>query len=218
MIWQRLIELSERIERVFDSHLSRYTLSEEIKIEGWHDIFWKSEHIRKCHLKTIDSREKQGVWLMHVNIFPKEYLNTPILGFDVVAGKNKITGSFFDYSPIDNHPFMDYYYGKVKGLSWNKPRELPDWARSIFSENMIAAGNIKSEEEIQQLSAICLDLIEYYVTNIGKFDKIGYYKDKQNYYCSRQKINPHLHRSILSMGVNEEDKDRYINNILFEEI
>jgi hypothetical protein len=37
-------------------------------------------------------------------------------------------------------------------------------------------------------------------------------------YCENQKMNPHLHRSILAMGISEEDKDDYVNNVLFEEI
>ena len=39
-----------------------------------------------------------------------------------------------------------------------------------------------------------------------------------NKYCINQKKNPHLHRSILAMGISEEGKDRYVNNVLFEEI
>lgn len=218
MIWNILIDLSEQIETIFDENFTRYPIPEEINFSGWKDTYWKSDHVRKCHLKTIDNRETQKLWLMHINIFPNENLNAPILGFDIVAGQNKITGSFFDYSPVDNNPFMDYYNSKVKDITWNKPRELPEWAQKIFSKNMIAAGNIRTEEEIQQLTETCLDLIRYYVDNIGKYDSVGDFKDKQNYYCSQQKLNPHLHKSILAMGISEEDKDRYVNRVLFEEI
>ena len=218
MIWNNLINLSEKIEKIFDDNFERYPIPEEINFDGWKDTYWKSDSIRKCHLKTIDNRDTQKLWLMHINIFPKIDLNTPILGFDIVAGQNKITGSFFDYSPVDNDPFIDDYNSKVNDLEWNKPRELPEWAQAIFSKNMIAAGNIKTEEEINQLTETCLDLIQYYVKNIGKYDKTGSYKDKQNYYCKQQKLNPHLHKSILAMGISEEDKDRYVNRVLFEEI
>jgi hypothetical protein len=136
-----------------------------------------------------------------------------------VAGPNKITGSFFDYSPVDKHPYMDYFYSRVKDLSWNKPRELPDWAQQIFSKNMIAAGNIRTEEEIKQLSDVCFELIRYYIENSNSINnKVGDYKDNHNFYCKQQKLNPHLHRSIISMGISEEDKDRYVNRVLFEEI
>ena len=218
MIWNNLINLSEKIEKIFDENFNRYPIPDEINFDGWKDTYWKSDSIRKCHLKTIDNRDTQKLWLMHINIFPNVDLNAPILGFDIVAGQNKITGSFFDYSPVDKHHFIDYYNSKVNDLEWNKPRELPEWAQAIFSKNMIAAGNIKTEEEINQLTETCLDLIQYYVNNIGKYDKIGSYKDKQNYYCKQQKLNPHLHKSILAMGISEEDKDRYVNRVLFEEI
>jgi hypothetical protein len=218
LIWENLINLSKRIESIFDENFVRYPITEDINFNGWKDTYWKSDHIRKCHLKTIDNRDTQKLWLMHINIFPNENLNAPILGFDIVAGQNKITGSFFDYSPVDKHPFMDYYNNKVNSLEWNKPRELPEWAQYIFSKNMIAVGNIRTEDEINQLSETCLDLIQYYVKNIGEYDSIGNFRDKHNYYCSQQKLNPHLHKSILAMGISEEDKDRYVNNVLFEEI
>jgi hypothetical protein len=217
-LWEKLINLSEKIGDIFDRNFEQYPITEDICFTGWKDTYWKSEHVRKCHLKTIDNRDTQKLWLMHINIFPNYDLNTPILGFDIVSGQNKITGSFFDYSPVDKHEFMDYYYTRVKDLSWNKPRELPEWAQSIFSANMIAAGNIRTEEEIDQLSEVCLDLISYYVENLGKYDARGNYKEKQNYYCKQQKLNPHLHKSILAMGINEVDKDRYVNKVLFEEI
>jgi len=217
-LWKKLIDLSDEIARIFDNNFEQYPIQEDINFPGWKDTYWKSEHIRKCHLKTIDNRETQKLWLMHINIFPKTNLSAPILGFDIVAGQNKITGSFFDYSPVDKHQFMDYYYTRVKDLSWNKPRELPEWAQSIFSENMIAAGNIRTEEEVNQLSEVCIDLIKYYVENLGQYEAVGDYKENQNYYCKQQKLNPHLHKSILAMGINEKDKNRYINNVLFEEV
>jgi hypothetical protein len=219
LVWNSLIELSEKIEQIFDNQFERYPITEDINFSGWKDTYWKSDHIRKCHLKTIDNRDTQKLWLMHINIFPNETLNTPILGFDIVAGQSKITGSFFDYSPVDDHPYMDYFEQTVKDLKWNKPRELPDWAKQIFSKNMIAVGNLREADEIQQLSDVCLHLIEYYVKNVSLFDvTTGDYKEIQNRYCRNQKLNPHLHRSILAMGISEEDKDRYVNKVLFEEI
>jgi hypothetical protein len=220
LVWSPLIDLSERIETLFDSKLIRYPIEEPIDFEGWKDTYWKSNHIRKCHLKTIDNRSTQKLWLMHINIFPNVNSNLPILGFDIVSGPSKITGSFFDFSPVcDNHAYHDHFAAAVKDLSWNKPRDLPDWAKAIFSKNMIAVGNIKSEEEIQQLSDVCFSLIQFYLENIEKFEVTGVdFKLQQNFYCSQQKLNPHLHRSILAMGISEEDKNRYVNRILFEEI
>jgi hypothetical protein len=222
-VWTPLIQLSKKIEGIFDDHYNRNSSLE--LFDGWKDNIWSSKYVRKCHLKTIDNRESQKLWLMHVNIFPHEHFNFPILGFDIVAGPSKITGSFFDFSPTTDetpeHPYLSYMRDTVKDLSWSKPRDLPDWAQSIFSTSMIAAGNLKSQEEIDQLSKTCLHLVEYYVTNM----KSNLYvtnpikiTERHNQYCRNQKLNPHLHRSILSMGISENDKNNYIDSVLFEEI
>lgn len=220
MVWNSLIDLSERIETLFDEQLVRYPIREPIDFSGWRDIYWESGHIRKCHLKIIDNRNSQKLWLMHVNIFPKTTSNLPILGFDIVSGPSKITGSFFDFSPVcDSHEYHNHFANTVQDLTWNKPRDLPDWAKQIFSNNMIAAGNIRTQEEIQQLSDVCFGLIEFYLTHTKEFEIIsGDFKSQHNRYCSQQKLNPHLHRSILAMGISEEAKNRYIDNVLFEEI
>jgi hypothetical protein len=96
-VWTPLIQLSKKIEGIFDDHYNRNSSLE--LFDGWKDNIWSSKYVRKCHLKTIDNRESQKLWLMHVNIFPHEHFNFPILGFDIVAGPSKITGSFFDFSP-----------------------------------------------------------------------------------------------------------------------
>lgn len=218
-IWNHLVDLSEEIKDVFDDNFDRYDESERVEFDGWSDHFWRSSSVKKCHLNIIDRRETSKLWSMHVNIFPKTNTDLPILGFDVVSGANKITGSFFDFSPIDDsHPYMDHFYDTVKGLSWNRPRELPEWAQKIFSNSMISVGNIKTLEEVNQLSSMCLDLIKYYIKNIENFNSNNIDNaDKHSFYCKQQKLNPHLHRSLLTMGLYETDKDRYVNKILFNE-
>lgn len=159
---------------------------------------------------------------MHVNVFPDPSVELPILGFDIVAGPKKITGSFMDYSPLHGfqHPYNDYMKQSVANLEWNKPRELPPWAKEIFSENMIAVGNINTEEELDQFIMVTSDLVTHYLENLEQ----NAFKTNRNTipilnkYCSNQKLNPHLHRSILAMGISEADKDAYVNNVLFEEI
>lgn len=222
MIWDQLIDLSERIETLFDKHLVRYPIPEPVDFIGWKDTYWRSDHIRKCHLKIIDNRSSQKLWLMHINVFPTVTSNLPILGFDIVSGPSKITGSFFDFSPVcdtTRHEYHDHFTSAVRDLTWNKPRDLPEWAKPIFSSDMIAAGNIKTQEEIQQLSDVCFALIEFYLTHAKNFEiNTGDFRPQQNLYCRQQKLNPHLHRSILAMGISEEDKNRYIEKILFEEV
>jgi hypothetical protein len=222
-IWPQLIDFSEKLAELFDNNFDKIQETEKIQFSGWSDTFWSGENVRKCHLKTIDNRNTQKMWLLHINIFPSITNDSPILGFDIVAGENKITGSFFDFSPINpEHQLTKEFHSITTTLSWNKPRELPDWAKSIFSSDIIAVGNIR-EDELEQLLNVTYELTELYTSSIIR-NPVEYctdenlIKEKHNFYCQQQKKNPHLHRSILSMGISEKDKDEYVNRILFEEI
>ena len=125
-----------------------------------------------------------------------------------------------DFSPLHgyDHPFNDYMAEKVSGLEWNKPRELPDWAKEIFSENMLAVGNIRDGEELDQFMEVTKDLVDVYLNNIVSKAYVAKRDTKPflNKYCTNQKMNPHLHRSILAMGISESDKNKYVDDVLFE--
>jgi Ferredoxin-dependent bilin reductase len=227
-LWNRLNEYASYIESKFDQHFDRFDnpkYTDDMHFPGWTDTFWQSVSVSKAHLKTIVPENDKGLWLMHVNVFPRPSIELPILGFDIVAGPKKITGSFMDYSPLHGfpHPYHQYMEMRVKGLEWNKPRELPQWAQEIFSPDMIAVGNINTEEELDQFIQVTKDLLNHYLDNIISNSFVLYKGSRDtkpllNKYCTNQKMNPHLHRSILAMGISEEDKDRYVNNVLFEEI
>lgn len=224
-LWKRLNQYSDYIFNQFDEYFERWdnpSYTEDMHFKGWTDTFWHSDEVYKAHLKTIVPEDGKGLWLMHVNVFPDPSVELPILGFDIVAGPKKITGSFMDYSPLHGfpHPYHDYMEKLVKDLEWNKPRELPPWAKEIFSEDMLAVGNINTDEELDQFIAVTSHLVDHYLENLeaNSFPTRRDTLPILNRYCQNQKLNPHLHRSILAMGISEEDKDRYVNEVLFEEI
>ena len=74
---------------------------------------------------------------------------------------------------------------------------------------MLAVGNIKTDEELDQFIAVTTDLVDHYLDNIdtNALDSHRNIKPLLNKYCQNQKLNPHLHRSILAMGISEEDKE-----------
>jgi len=43
-----------------------------------------------------------------------------------------------------------WFKSRVADSTWSKQRQLPDWAKSIFSDSMIAAGNISTEQELEE--------------------------------------------------------------------
>lgn len=224
-LWNRLNEYAEYISLRFDEKFERFNnpkYTEDMHFPGWKDTFWKSDIVSKAHLKTIVPENNKGLWLMHVNIFPRPGIELPILGFDIVAGPKKITGSFMDFSPLYGHPhpYNDYMHFVTRNLEWNKKRDLPSWAKEIFSDDMIAVGNINTEEELEQFIKVTTDLLDYYLNNIEEnaFKTNRDTKTILNKYCINQKMNVHLHRSIEAMGISKEAKNRYVNNVLFEEI
>ena len=88
--------------------------------------------------------------MAHICLFPMTKNGDNIYGFDIIAGKNKITGAFHDFSPLlkKEHPLTRWFIEENKWFKPSKVRELPDWAKAIFSEGMIA-GKCKGRERVR---------------------------------------------------------------------
>ena len=226
-LFDRLRELAEQLSDNFSSHLKEYDNESHIHagdLPGWSDRFWKSDMIRKAHLKTIEPVGQNKMWLMHINVFPEFNVDLPIFGLDIVATPTKVSGVFCDYSKtnegICTNLYQTYFHETVKDLSWKRERELPPWAQEIFSVDMMAAGTVKVGEELDQLCETAINLQQFYLENIMRVfpdDKVNT-KETQNKYCINQKMNKMLHSSILAMGIPEQLKDQYVDNVLFEVI
>lgn len=158
---------------------------------------------------------------MHCCIFPHTHNPAPIFGFDVVAGKNKITGCFIDYSPSGDtvHPMIEYFAEETSRYEWNKKRKLPEWAERIFSQGMIAAGNVGDESELKQIESLAHILINHYLECVGETNNTCVdITSHQNYYCDNQKLNPHTPKVMASLGLNEDDVAVFIEKCLFPEV
>ena len=156
---------------------------------------------------------------MHMTIFPELDDPSPIFGFDVVCGANKITGAFHDFSKNGNCPVYAWFIDRSSKLEWNKPRVLPDWATQIFSPGMIAAGNISEEEELDKLADLAIESLDVYLYNVGCVKKTGEsYKENYNNYCKYQKMNPHTPAMMINLGIDETVFRNFMDEILFPEI
>ena len=156
-VWDTLIEIQHLLEDNFSRTGQEVNESgmERFNQPGWVNRIWTSDRYRRAHVDVVDARESKGLWMMHCCVFPHTHNPAPIFGFDVIAGKNKITGCFIDYSPTGDfdHPMIEYFAEEVGQYDWNKPRKLPEWAERIFSPHMIAAGNVSDETELAQMSS-----------------------------------------------------------------
>jgi len=86
---------------------------------------------------------------------------------------------------------------------------------------MIAAGMVKEQDEINQISDAVEQSLLYYLNNVGDYwcnseDSEGIVA--QNRYAFYQKQNPHTPRVMKSLGLDEDDVDVFIQKCLFPEI
>ena len=196
-IWNSLIELQNNLisqlaasgTEVDESGMKRFNQP------GWVNRVWSNDNYRRAHIDVVDMREQKKLWMMHVCVFPNVHNDGPIYGFDVIAGPNKMTGAFHDFSA--------------------------NWAKEIFTDHMIAAGMVKEQEEIDQICRVARENMCYYLGNIGEYNgyadcTIG--KAAQNNYAHYQKQNPHTPAVMKSLGLNEDDVDAFVNESLFPEI
>ena len=222
-VWNTLIEIQQLLETKFNqTGIEVHEPGmERFNQPGWVNRVWTSDRYRRAHVDVVDARDTKGLWMMHCCIFPHVTDPSPIYGFDVIAGKNKITGCFHDYSKAgdSDHPMMQWFADYVSQLEWRRVRELPEWATNIFSPSMVAAGNVQNEEELAQITAMAKDTVEHYLSTVG--ETLGQAENTtaaQNYYAQNQKQNPHTPRVMVSLGLSEDDVKHFIQECLFPEI
>lgn len=221
-IWHNLIDIKDHFIKRFD-YLAEETYEEgmeKFNHDGWINRTWSNLDFRRAHLDVVDARDTKGLWMMHVCIFPHTDNTAPIFGYDVIAGRNKITGCFHDFSSVGylNHHMIDWFSEETKKLQWNKVRELPQWAKNIFSPYMVSAGNINDPKEIAQIKNMIIKNLDYYIDNVGL--SRGECLDCSNahrFYCENQKQNPHTAKVMTNLGLDSVDIEEFIGKCLFPE-
>jgi phycocyanobilin:ferredoxin oxidoreductase len=222
-VWNTLIEIEKRLEAAFyaTGSIIHEPGMDRFNQPGWINKVWKSSRYRRAHIDVVDARDTKGLWMMHCCVFPHLDNPAPIFGFDVVAGKNKITGCFIDYSPAGDpqHPMIEYFGDEVSRYEWNKKRALPEWAQRIFSPHMVAAGNVSDETELKQIASLANILVNHYLETVSETAGTAIdTKAEQNFYAQNQKQNPHTPKVMVSLGLSEEDVAAFVQDCLFPEL
>jgi len=224
MIWDRLIKCKDEIVATLNTHCEEYIEEGMNRFNnpdyGWVNRTWKNKNIRRAHVDVVDVRHTKKLWMMHVCLFPNLTNGGPIYGFDIIAGEKKVTGAFHDFSPLlkKEHPLTRWFLEETKWFKPNKERELPDWAKAIFSGGMIAAGNVTEEKELNQICTLAVSNLNAYIDKIGDFNNDSNKEDvikAQNYYCEHQQKNPHTPRVMQSLGLPEDDIKLFCSDNLF---
>ena len=226
-VWDALIDLKEHYIETFDRVAEEYQEPGLGRFNhpsgGWVNRVWRSDNFRRAHVDVVDARKEKKIWMMHVVVLPHTNNDGPIYGFDVVAGEKLMTGAFHDFSPTVNfeHDMMEYFSETVKPLQWKRERQLPEWAKAIFSDDMVAASAVKQQHEIEQVIDTAKTTLDYFIENIGKYNNhanIELGAAAQNHYAHYQKQNPHTPRVMKSLGLDENDVDEFIQKALFPEV
>jgi len=225
IIWDRLIECKDEIIDIFNEHATEFEEPglDHFNNELWVNRVWRNNDVRRAHIDVVDARDSKGLWMMHVCVFPVLTNGGPIYGFDVIAGKNKMTGAFHDFSAsadVDN-PMIEGYKEAVADFIPTKQRQLPEWATNIFSDKMLAAGNVSTEQEAVAIIELAQNNLRAYFDEIGEFTGFSdsaIVTGCQNYYCENQQKNPHTPRTMKSLGLDEADVDKFCTDMLFPKI
>ena len=227
VIWNHLIQCQNDIIEIFNEYaeeidepgLSAFNQPNN----GWVNRVWANDSVRRAHIDVVDARDSKGLWMMHVCCFPQLQNDAPIYGFDVIAGKNKMTGAFHDFSPSAtlDHPMIDGYKESVEDFIPKKQRTLPEWATNIFTDKMLAAGNVNSEEEACAIIDIALANLRAWFEEVPQFDGFGdssLVAASQDYYCHNQQQNPHTPNVMKSLGLPEADVEIFCRDMLFPKL
>jgi hypothetical protein len=216
-VWDKVIDLAENLKEKFLENGECVSSEQD---NGWDNYIYSSSSFRRAHVEIVDFRSTHKIYILHSTIFPHFNDSSPIWGFDAVCGPNKITGAFHDFSNggDSEHFMMKWFEQETANYKWRKPRDLPPWAQAIFSPSMIAAGNVREGEELDDLCKIAEHSVDYYLKNVGLTQ---YWPNDfhmaQNRYCYYQKQNPHVVNSMVAMGIPEQKIKQFVSETLFPE-
>jgi hypothetical protein len=177
---------------------------------GWDNRRFISDVFRIAHIERYSDKNLE---VLHFTCFPSNFNPEPIFGFDIITTPNKCLASFLDWSPVLSN---DTY---VSPYNFNTPYNLPEWAKVIFSKDVIAI--VPTDEEFKIMANIAIRSFEEYIEllldaettpNLVNDIKIG-----QNKYCEHQQKNERTY-NVLKAKLGEDRAKQFMTSILFPTI
>lgn len=179
----------------------------------WLNYFFKSPIFRHIHLEYYKTDK---LCVLHSNIFPAPTVDLPIMGFDVIAFGDKISGLFFDYTPtLSISHALEHCLVNLHNRYNSKKRPLPEWA-TFFSDNFYCVTPEPSEiDEIFKYIHLC---IKHYL-GFGKNKQVEYDLNiaTQNAYCDGQQKNVKTLKA-LAAEIGKDNAELFMKKYLFPNI
>jgi len=179
----------------------------------WLNYFYKSHIFRHVHLEYYKTDK---ICVLHSNTFPDPLVDLPIMGFDLIAIGNKITGLFFDFTPtVSNSHSLMHCLDNLHHRFNSEKRNLPEWA-TFFSDRFYCV--TPKPEEMELLFKEIHRCISYYLDfSKEKKEHFMFNKYIQNAYCKGQQKNDKTFKS-LAVEIGEEDAKMFMEKYLFPTI
>ena len=178
----------------------------------WYNNVYKSPIFRHIHLQYYKTNK---IGIVHANIFPNATVDFPILGVDFIEIGNKVSGFFFDVTPINANQIVQKSLFKFKNYITSPERKLPEWA-NFFGDNFICV--TPKEEELDLLFINSITIIREYLNYANDYkERYSLNIEKQNAYCIGQKKNEKTFKA-LAADVGEENAKRFLNTFMFPEL
>lgn len=217
VLWDKFIDLKEYASIMMEGFCGK-----AYGTEGWHqnhtNLFFSNEVVDLAHISVIDMRPERGMWMMHIACFSKPQYPMPIYGYDVVVGKGKVTGCFHDMSPtLGYSPAENEFEQFVKHFVPKRSRELPQWAKEIFSRHMVVAGATNNPSEVDQLITMGKEnLFTWFKHTVDLKPEIdgeiiAQHAAAQTKYCRNQLQNDNSKNVMVSLGLEEDYVERFKN-------
>jgi hypothetical protein len=209
-------EYFHQIAKEFDenfSSLSSKKLPFQKDTHEWLNFFYQSPLFRHIHLEYYKTDK---ICVLHANTFPVPLADIPILGFDMIALGNKISGLFFDYTPtFATYSKLEYDLDKLHTTYNSEKRQLPEWA-NFFSNKFYCVGPLP-EELPNILNDIKQSFNNYFEIYKDELLRYNLKIKKQNTYCIGQKKNDKTFKA-LAAEIGGKDAKKFLNKYLFPEI
>jgi len=198
-----VINIANRLnDKIKQHHGSHFIPTEEF---GWQNYRYRSPKFRLAHIEIFN---QDKFCVIHCCVFPHSTDPSPIYGFDVIAGENKITGLFLDLSPtvLPSTPFTN--------IVVETERNRPEWG-DIFSPYWVACR--PSYEEMVGIGDEALKVLTVYLSQLGDIGDQNKIRIAQTHYCLQQQKNPHTRKALINL-IGTERADYFMKKILFPTI
>jgi Ferredoxin-dependent bilin reductase len=202
-------ELVKTLSGHFNSYVNKELPFQKPEHE-WLNYFYNSATFRHIHLEYYKTNK---ICALHLTILPTPSFDYPILGFDMIALGDKITGLFFDITPtVTEHKKLSKKLITLNKNIKSTKRPLPEWA-DIFSKNFVCiAPNI---EELPSIFDTTVSYINDYLTYSNSL--LNKNIESQNKYCLGQKKNEKTFKA-LTAEVGKNNAQIFFDKYLFPEI